>query len=64
MPDYIVDFIVETTFAGRMVVSAPDEEEAERKVMEDEDLNYEDYFETGVPTIKVLKIEEGKNYDY
>ena len=67
MPDYMVEFTVETTLGGRMKVRAPDEEEAARKVMEDEDLDYDNYLEITVPTIKVLKVEkfdEEKNYDF
>jgi hypothetical protein len=67
MPDYMVEFTVETTFAGRMVVSAPDPDEADRKVVEEEDMDYDEYFEIAVPTIKVLKVEklgEDKYYDY
>ena len=67
MPDYMVEFTVETTFAGRMIVNAPDPDEADRKVMEEEDVNYDEYFEIAVPTIKFLKVEkfiEEKNYDF
>jgi hypothetical protein len=67
MPDYMVEFTVETTFAGRMVVSAPDPDEADRKVVEEEDMDYDNYSEIAVPTIKVLKVEklgEDKYYDY
>ena len=67
MPDYMAEFTVETTFAGRMKVSAPNKEEAERMVMEDEILHYNDFLEVAVPTIKVLKVEkfeEGKSYDF
>jgi len=67
MPDYMVEFTVETTFAGRMKVSAPNEEEANRRVIEEEDMDYDSYLEVVCPTIKVLKVEkfdEEKNYDY
>jgi len=67
MPDYIVEFTVETTFAGRMVVSAPNPDEANRRVIEEEDMDYDNYLEITVPTIKVLKVEkigDDKYYDY
>jgi hypothetical protein len=67
MPDYMVEFTVETMFAGRIKVSAPNEEEANRRVMEEEDMDYDSYLEIEVPTIKILKVEkfdEEKCYDY
>ena len=67
MSDYVVEFTVKTTLGGRMVVNAPDKEEAGRRVMEDEDLDYGSYLEVVVPTIKVLKVEKfdkEKNYDF
>lgn len=67
MPDYMVEFTVETTFNGRMVVNAPNKKEAGRKVMEEEDLDYDSYLEVVVPTIKVLNVEKfdtEKNYDF
>jgi hypothetical protein len=67
MPDYVVEFTVETTFMGRMVVSAPNPDEADRRVIEEEDMDYEDYLEITVPTIRVLNVEifdKEKNYDF
>jgi hypothetical protein len=67
MPDYMVEFTVKTTLGGRMVVNAPNPEEATRKTMEDEDLHYNEFLEIEVPTIKVLKVEvfdKEKNYDF
>ena len=67
MPDYVVEFTVETTLGGRMRINAPDKKEATRRVIEDEDLHYKDYLEVVTPTIKVLKVEifdKEKNYDF
>jgi len=67
MLDYMVEFTVKTTFTGKMVVSAPDPDEADRKIIEEEDMEYDNYLEITVPTIKVLKVEkigDDKYYDY
>jgi hypothetical protein len=63
----MVEFTVETTFGGRMVVNAPNKKETERRVIEEEDMEYDNYLEIAVPTIKVLNVEKfdtEKNYDF
>ena len=57
MESYIVTFEVEATFEGIELVKADSEEEAERLVYEEIEMNYDNYEEIKNPNIKVLRVK-------